>query len=464
MMKRVIAVLAVVVMMGVSSIAFAASDISVSGEIGIRSRDFQNMTLDKEANNKTGSQVDTQERVRLEVNVKADDVSGKISIENDYDTWGRNEAYQANIASMSTNSATGATSGGPFLRLREAWVGFKIPDTPIGIKAGHQLLALSNGWFYRAMKYGADAWVVYTDIDAIHLGLVDIKASEGNSGVSDDIDAYALVANYKLDDKSTVGFNWTLIKDRAATFATATVTSFARANLGYGTGISPFGSIELNNLSLFYAGKIGAIGLKAEFDVQNGKIKAADGFAVDDVKLEGNQIVLQGDMALDPVTINATLARGSGVKESDGDNSKVSQIITLLDTDKHYTLLFEYKIPTAGLNLASGGASDDHLHTGFANVTTLNVGVNSKVGKSLTVGAQAWWLQATEAVELNDGSGDTSKDLGMELDANINWQLTPSLSWNWDLGYFKAGKAYTKTNGDKPDAATGIQGVLSFKF
>lgn len=451
MMKRIIAVLAVVAMMGVSSIAFAASDISVSGKIDIRSRDFQNLTLDKNDAGTGAQQVDTNQKIQLNVDVKADDVTGKISIENDWDNWSRNESYQANGATASPDS------GDVFLKVREAWIGFKIPDTPIGVKAGHQLLALSNGWFYRAMKYGADAWVVYTDIDKLHLGFVDVKAYEGGSSVNhDDTDAYVLVANLKLSDDMTAGINITDLKARGMG---ANPDFVANSSAAFGVDTTGFfEDLNLWNIGPFFNAKLGIVDLKAELDIQNGKLKAAEGG--DDLKFGGNQIIIEAKAALDPVTINATLARGTGMKQ-DADN-KVDQVITLLDADKHYTFLFEYKIPTRA---ADSTFNFDGKHTGFANVTALNVGVSAKVGNSLTVGAQAWMLQATEKLNYAGAAADeTTKDLGTELDANINWQITKSLSWNWDLGYFSPGKAYNKADGSKGDTATGIQGVLSFKF
>ena len=430
MMKRIIAVLAVVVMMGVSSIAFAASDISVSGEIDIRSRNYSNLTLDKNASAVDGQQVDTQERVRLEVNVKADDVSGKIAIENDYEAFNRNERYAAD------GSGTNPDSGSVFLKVREAWVGFKIPDTPIGIKAGHQLLALGNGWFYRAMKYGADAWVVYTDIDKLHLGFVNVKVNEGSSGQNgDDTDFYVLVANMKMSDTMNAGVNITDAKFRAA----------------QDPGVAE--DLNLMNFGFFFNAKLGIVDLKTELDIQNGKLTAAKDTANEDVKFSGNQIVIEAKAAMDSVTINGTIARGTGQKFDETPN-KVKAQVNVLDADRHYTLMYEYKI-----------AGPAGKHAGFSGTTALNVGVQANVGKSLTVGANAWYLQATEKQTYAGAAADESTtDIGTELDANINWQITKSLSWNWDFGYFAPGKLYNKADGSKGDAATGIQGVLAFKF
>ena len=57
------------------------------------------------------------------------------------------------------------------------------------------LLQLGQGWWFRSMKYGSDAWVAFTDIDPVHVGVVNVKVSEGLTASSDDIDAYVLFAS-----------------------------------------------------------------------------------------------------------------------------------------------------------------------------------------------------------------------------------------------------------------------------
>jgi hypothetical protein len=187
------------------------------------------------------------------------------------------------------------------------------------------------------------------------------------------------------------------------------------------------------------------VNLKAQLDYQMGSIEAVAGGTDSDFK--GNQIVIQGTIPLDPVTINFTAARGSGdgVNDTDPDTDT---IVTLLDNDQHYTFLYEYKIPGAA----------GSLHDGFANTTALSVGVSAQVSKSLNVGADFWWLQATEDVADTQNPGGTTSDLGTEIDVKINWAMYDNLSWNWTLGYFMPGDGMGK------DEATGIQGVLSFKF
>lgn len=426
MMKKFYVMLAVVALVFVNSMVFAAAEVTVGGSVDVRSRDFQNLDLNK---NVGDGEVDTQERVRLDVNAKAGDVKGKVTIENDWDSWGRFESVQG-VSSVTTGTAVSSTKSSR-LGLREAWILFPVPSTPIYVKGGHMLLQLGQGWWFRSMKYGSDAWVAFTDIDALHLGFVNVKVSEGLTSQSDDIDAYVLLATMKASDTMKFGVDVTYANDR-------------RNSLGFGTpgATDPAGQTQAYNIGLNFDGKAGPVGLKAEADVQTGKAKG------NDAKFKGNQVVIQGNVPMDPVTINFTAARGSGRKTTDTD---YKEIVNFLDADQHYTLLYEYKIKGA-----CGG-----LHQGFCNTTALSGGAMFSATKDLSVGGDLWFLQATEKV--TNGVLEDSDKLGMEVDVKVNWNLYDNLSWNWTLGYFKPGDAL-KTAAGTTDASTGVQGVLSMKF
>lgn len=456
-MKKFVVLLVVVAISCLGTAAFAA-DIAVSGSIDIRSRDFNDLKLNKDAPAETaGNTRDTQERVRLTIDAKAGDVKGRISIENDWDTWGRLESKQAD-GSTSTGESTINGIGQSILDLREAWINFNLPGIPVNVNVGHQLLQLGNGWFLRNMKYGDDAWVVANVTGANTVAFVDIKALEStlssspptnpSSASADDIDGYALLDVFKLSDTATVGIDLTSVNDRRATLL----------------GPAPDKSLNLQNVGLNFNGMLGPVNLKAELDFQMGKVENIS--PGNDSKFKGNQIVIQGTIPVDPVTINFTLARGSGSKVGDTDQK---EMVTILDADQHYTFLYEYKIGTpGGFNPASVGVNASKAHTGFQNTTALSVGVSAQASKSLNVGVDLWYLQATEDVTTTTATGTTtSNKLGSEIDAHLNWAMYDNLSWNWQVGYFKPGDAYKNVVAGVEtgkDAATGIQGVLSFKF
>ena len=217
--------------------------------------------------------------------------------------------------------------------------------------------------------------------------------------------------------------------------------------------------------------------MKGELDLQMGKASNANllntgttgTYDSGDATFKGNQIVIQGSVPMAPVTINFTVARGSGNKQALNAagtavvaNSKdYDGMVTFLDIDPHYTFLYEYKI-----NAASGTK-----YSGFTNTTAISVGAAFDAAQSLKISADLWYLQATEKTNVtmtgNAGANKVlslSNDIGTELDIAVNWKLYDNLTWNWNFGYFKPGAAYKDGDGKGTDAALGAQGILAFKF
>ena len=427
-MKKFIAILAVLAITGISAMAFAA-DVTLGGSYEIRSRMFDQLNMTKDvAANISGDTRDTQTRIRLDVNAKAGDVKGKLQFESDFGTgssdWGKGfDTYSVSSASQT-------------LGFREAWVMFPLPGVPVTIKGGHQLLQLGNGWFFRSQHFGSDAWVAFNDTGNNHLGFVNVKVSEGQVYQSDDIDAYVIVDTYKINDNNKVGIDLTNLVFRQ--------TAGSSGN-------------NLYNLGLNYNGKLGPVALKAQIDLQSGKNKLAAG----DSKYKGNDIVIEASMPMDPLTLNLWLAQGSGEKSG----NDTDRFVNFLDIDPHYTFLYEYKMVTA-----SGSKN-----TGFANTQAIGLGATFAASKSLTVGANFWYLKATEKTNLAPSlnaafsAGATSDKVGTEIDLILNWKVYDNLTWNWAAGYFMPGDAYkgtvTATGAEAgTEKATGIQGVLKFSF
>jgi hypothetical protein len=378
-------------------------------------------------NDMSKNQVDTQERIMVDINAKAGDAKGKISMWNDFEDWGRLDSTQGNgfgnsiatdVVTSATNTTKGTTSG--HFGFREAWVNFNVPDLPVNVTAGHQLLQLGNGWFFRQKHYGTDAWVISNQTGNNTAAILNVKVAEGSAAVaSDDADAYVALDVFKINEDIAVGVDVAAVKVRPFT--------------------------ELQNFSVNFNGKVGPVKLLAQVDVQSGKVTGG----ATEPKFKGNEVVIQGNvMPIDTLTINFLLARGSGSKSTDTD---VKRYVNFLDIDPHYTFLYEYKLATAA------GARN----TGFSNTTAISAGAMFAATKSLNLGLDIYDLMATEKIV--NGQGDESNEVGIEVDAKVQWKLSDNLAWNWDLGYFKPGKAF-KTAAGTTDAAMGVQGILAFKF
>lgn len=426
-MKKFIVLLVVVALTLISSMAFA--ELSVGGSVETRSRNFYNAAANPEAT--AAREARTQTRVRLMVDGKAGDVAkARVQLENDWDNWGRFEVSQANASTPTSEYTTPASTA--FFKLREAWVDVALPLGGLHLRGGHQLLQLGQGWFFRSQKYGSDAWVMYTDIGALHLGLVDVKIAEGSNFLADDDDAYVVVATYKLSDTMKVGVDLSDVKFRAT-----------------GVGVN---DNEIINLGANFTGKIGPVDLKAEVDLQSG-----DNGAVPAVDYSGMQLVAQVSVPLDPVTINVTLGYGSGNDTTTADENE--GYVTFLDADPHYTFLYEYSVPTAANYTLT---ATPVKNTGFHNTMALGAGASFKLSPALSLGADLWLLTANENVSIKGGTA--SDDLGMEIDVKVNWKLADNVTWNWTLGMMQPGDAYKNAAGTEADDITGIQGILSVKF
>lgn len=419
-MKKFLAIIAVLALTVVSSVAMA--EVTVSGSIDIRNLSLNNTnTVTAEPGDTADRNRTTQERVRVNVDAKNDNVKGRVTIEGDWAVWG----------SAASGNEVPQNKGN--LAFREAWIDFTIPGAgPAHVKVGHQFLQLGNGWFFRSGKYGSDAWLVGLP-GKNTIAFVDVKISEGANGVSDDMDAYVLLDNFKIDDTKTVGVYFARVND-------------PRGNMA-GLGAVPGSEANLDTIGLWFNGKLGPINLQAELDFQMGKVK--DGSGAPDTKFKGNQIVLQANMPIDPLTVNATIAVGSG--DDPLAANEIGSIQTALDKDPHYTFVYEYLAKTAC------GA----VNTGFCNTTAAGIGAGFAISKNLSVNLDYWMLKATEKVSLNGAAA--SDDLGSEVDIVVKWKLYDQLTWNWQLGKLMLGDAY-KNAADHADDVDAIQGVLSYKF
>jgi hypothetical protein len=313
------------------------------------------------------------------------------------------------------------------------------------VKVGHQFLQLGNGWFFRSMKYGSDAWLVGLP-GKNTIAFVDVKAAERTATQADDIDAYVLLDNFKIDDTKTVGIYIARVADKR---------NLLFSQLGLGTSGQ---EANLDTIGLWFNGKLGPLNLQAELDYQMGEAKGAG--ATPTTKFKGNQIVVQGNVALDPASINFTLARGTGDDVTSTSND-VKSYLPILDSDPHYTVVYEYFAPTACGVFTGGSARTGLKNTGFCNTTAANLGGSMAVTKWLTASLDLWYLKATE--KLNDQRGSTTDELGTEVDLVLKFKLYDQLTWNWQIARMMPGKAYQSATADA-DPMDAIQGILSYKF
>ena len=351
----------------------------------------------------TGSSAYYDQRVRLSVDATvAPGVKGYVMVEtnsgnSDVYTWG-------NFNSKPTG-----------LDINEAWIlysGSGLLGFNSGLKIGHMPLALGMKEFFDHTKFGDDAIVFFMDpTKQLHVGLLTIKFDEANRlDNGDDLDGYVALMTYKLDDKASLGVNYTYLNNSDG--------DFSHQNIGI-HGNASFGGVNL----------------KGAADYQFGD-------ANEDVSFGGWAAMLGVDFKLNPVTLRAMVAYGSGDDDATDDDNDA--FTTYLGADQHYTLIYEYLVKSAA------GATA----TGLNNTGYINLGVDYAASKELSMSVDGYWLVASE----ENAAGED--EIGWEVDAKIKYALAKNLTYQVDAGYFDAGDFY----GDDNEGVTVLRHTITLNF
>lgn len=423
-MKRFLGlVLAVLFVFGFTALAFA-QDVKLTGEIKIWNWYRDNMStgagLSNNASTATPSQAFSMTRVRLGVDIKiSDNVKGMIQLE----TGGLSEVTGAALTGAATAGDTADFYGWGALNakqagvnLREAWIlytGSGLLGVPAGLKIGHMPLILGHGKFFNATRYGSDAIVLFADpTKQLHLGVLTLKVAEYtmadiNAANTSDVDVYAVVVTYKLDDKNNIGVNYVRANDPDSTLALR----------------------RFQNLMLHATGEIGGFGYKAEADFQFGEVNQA----VPVVKFKGSGVFLEVSKKLEPVNIRMSYARGSG--DNDNTDGKNKSFIVFLGPDMNIAWIYEYQIRSAAAT-SQGAFSAGTSTAGICNTTLYNLGLDTELAKDVKLALDAYILRATQT------AANTSKKVGSEVDAKITYKVSKGLTWTILAGFFSPGKYY----------------------
>ena len=193
-MKKLVLALAIGAMiMGFASMA--AAEVTVGGNAEIRYDLWKNINLNSSAaTSQTTNFFD--ERVMVNVDAKvAEGLEGFVEFDTDNLNWGQS-TNAGNIptylnSEMGMYSQNNRGDGGPYggtIGIRQAWINAMVPGIPVGVKIGHQPLALGHGIWLNTSRYGSDAILVYSKpVPALLLAGAYVQMSQsgnalGNAG------------------------------------------------------------------------------------------------------------------------------------------------------------------------------------------------------------------------------------------------------------------------------------------
>jgi hypothetical protein len=395
-------------------VAKSATQITIGGDLRTRGWFTSNIDGTSKLPTDAGDASWYDERVRLSVDAKiSPNVEGMIELESgsgrDYTyTWGNFGAKPA------------ANFG--FLQAWIMYSGSGLFGFPAGVKVGHMPLYLGNKTFFDHSQFGDDAIVGFLlPTKELEVDLLTIKFAEGSKYVqTDDLDGYVGIVSYKLDDKNTLGVNYTYLNQSNADFSHQNVELVANGNIaGFGYAVS--GDIQFGDLG----------------EASNG----------DKIKAEGWAAQAKFNYMMDPVNIRLAGAYGSG--DNNPTDNKDKEFITYLNNDPNYTLVYDYSVTTA--------CSAASVHTGLCNTTYVNLGVDADLMKDLKASLDGYYLRASKA--------EGSKNIGWEIDAKIIYNLAKNLVYRVDAGWLDTGNFY-KDNYNVQDTknATVLRHLIELSF
>lgn len=538
-MKKLVLALFVGLMVVAGTASFAAAEITVGGEMEVRYDLWKDINL----NNQVG-QSETQsfwaQRVLLNVDAKITEgleAFVEMDTEDTEFIWGGQrhdfdvELHNPNVTpaiitptSLSGSSFQGGANvknnrngaGGlnpgvvndlnhqqSTMRIKQAWINFMVPGLPMGMKIGHQPLALGHGIFLDTHRQGTDSILLYAKpMPQMLLAGVYIKGFDSSptrpifhgdedfgdlfrtntlvtgqtgsifapmqAGWNHDADFYAALCNYTWAENNTAGVNFTYVHDNALLKNTVLNILGEQAfpeNNGILVAQVPIGDhdVTAENLALVADGTMMGINYKGEVDFLHIKadklFKAVDqavggfDFGSSNYTVNAWAFMLGGSGKVGPCNIALEAAYGTG---NDNDDANIlydpsgRNLESIHDNNDHayftpygatsYNYAFLYNDKIGQGPLGAGGGFG--FGDGFGGFGLANTGYV----KLSVAGSPMDRLNCNLDVLALNASAQNIKDqkrfLGIELDGDVNYKIYDNLLLDVKGGVFFPGPWY----------------------
>ncbi|KAF0182359.1 MAG: hypothetical protein FD164_1198 [Nitrospirae bacterium] len=419
-----------------AAIAKGGTRVTIDGDVRVRGRMFSNVTDFNSDVRSSGDNSLYDSRVRLGVTAQVTpNTMGRILLESgstnaDGYTWG-------SVAGTAKGTLTAGDYKAP-VQILEAWIQHKgsgLLGVPAFIKAGHMPVRVSNGLFYSHTYLGDDAILVGVEpVKGLNLIFHTLQLAEGSDFRSDDTTVYGVIGSYAVNKNSTIGFDATYV-DAQNSFAGLTGPDLHLWN---------FGVNAKTNISGF--------GLAADIAIQTGKVDDTGGA---DIKMKGWAAKLDADYTFDPVKVGVGFGYGSG---DDSTSTNYKTFATSQDVALHYTWVYERWTPNAA----------GKVNGGLQNTWYVTAKASADLTKEVYADLSVWYLRAAKAYygDLLSGITTSSKNIGIEVDANIKYKLDKGLTYFVEAGYLFAGKFWDDAvrGGAKADDAYAVRHGVQLSF
>jgi hypothetical protein len=407
--------------------------------------------------------------------------------------WGVDNVLKSKIRTdQAGGSALFDFKGTNFLvHIDQAYIDFKIPETPFGFRVGRMWYGLGNKIMIDNNYDGIQMDIAGVLGEMLTFGWA--RVSEGVDGLDDkevttpdqrgfsdgrDADLLSIDIFEKFGDLAVhaYGFYYT---DRSIADSNAYIPD----HLQYFK--SRF-SAQISNLYAFGLSgtwNIGALSLNAEFDylfgedkINNPKIGNKQLVDLNNGDLSGYNLYLKGNYAVsDKVAVGGVFGLGSGDDNVTSGNGNVNKLRT--SGFFYITEVWEDSImpDEEGITPQGLGAPNVRGYRELENTTILQVNTTLNLLPKFTTFLSYNYIVATNAIPAWSVIGDdthvdytkTATNLGQEIDFRFNYKLMDELALIFRGGYFMPGDAagyLIRGNTDKSDAAWEMKGIIAYKF
>jgi hypothetical protein len=461
------------------------TQITIGGEVRVRGDWRQNVGDFDSGVTSSANSSDVKfydERVRLSVEAKVTpNTTGYIQLETasasttegrpDYDFWG-------SVQSVNQTGTRGSVQIGNnkegTMSILQAWIlhqGSGLLGVPALVKIGHMPITIGTGLFYDHSYQGDDAILLGVDpIKGLHIiaGYVDqylggspvtqttanvTVAGPGTPASNNNIESYALLVNYDPNKDDHIGLDVTYLNDQ-----NNGLTALSASGLGFnsvspnfagqiitpgGQAFSATGDIHFWNIGINGKTMIAGFGLYAEFDKQFGTLNnggvpyTVKAGGVPDLNFEGLAGKAGANYTIDPVKVGIEWAYGSG-----GDKSTKNDIDTFITSQgqtQHFSYVYDYRTVNAAGNVQGG----------LQNTWYLKASANADITKALSAELAYYYLRAVDNACISTGvfmTAGTSKNIGNEVDARVNYKIDRNLTYFVEGGYLFAGGFWRGAN------------------
>lgn len=412
-----------------------------------------------------------EQRTRLLYESKvSDDLKGVLQFEID-SKWG-DQAYGSN--SVSGTSFTGRNSGGGLesdrvnIETKNAYLDFRILDTPVRAKAGIQ--GFTDEYKGIFLGYADTAGLVADG----KFGNVDVKAgwlrfwdtgNEAQTGQQSSVNTYVLGAKTSLTPNLKVGANYYLLTDgtRGAS------PGVGNQLLLTATGLTAYQSLLLHMVGATAEAKVGPVNIDGFLVGQFGKFDGATAGYVTgtrDVDVRSFAANARARMKVGPGTAKAEFLYVSG---DDQDNDEYTGFIT----GSQYNLAGSFYVSPDMLMLLP---NKNDINTSRAIAYDPNfksqgiiggfVGYDSTLTDKIFLNVNAGFMAvAKDNGRRPAGAGNSSNYLGTELNFEAGYKLYSNLTASLQGAYVLVGDYYKGTAaGSDPDDPFTTRVQLNYTF